>query len=103
MKENVVREMLAHPIASLVIIGAVGSAVAGVVREIMKPSVMKISTSRPNYVANVARTALADAVVSASREAWKNKRFSKIEKDETESVVKEEEVEDAEEDCSDGE
>lgn len=77
MKETIVKEMLAHPIASVVVIGAVGSAVAGVAREIMKPSVMKVSASRPTYVTNIARNALTDAVMTVVRELRRSTYLSK--------------------------
>lgn len=77
MKETIVKEMLAHPIASVVIIGAVGSAVAGVAREIMKPSVMKVSVSKPTYVRNIARDAVANAVMTVVREPRRSTYLSK--------------------------
>jgi len=77
MKETIVKEMLAHPIASVVIIGAVGSAVAGVAREIMKPSVMKVSASKPTYVRNIARDAVANAVMTVVREPRRSTYLSK--------------------------
>lgn len=61
-----ITKMLEHPIASVIIIFSIGGALSGVVREIMKPSVMRISASTktpsPNYFSRRLSESLADAV-----------------------------------------